>query len=179
MVLYDKKSWNIASKNVVPQYLQKDETKNKWCFGGNLFALWSPRALMCNKQPRHAAQRRTGTSLCTAPQATSATSSIQEILLPAFPTEDSASSNVATLVRSNSSQQFASMWDGVSCIHSRGLSFVDGRGLRHKYFKDYKDYLGRWGNVDNVEVICSLSEVGTWGGLTPSYNHYVANRYQF
>lgn len=33
------------------------------------------------------------------------------------------------------------------------LFLKDGRGLRHKYFKDYKDYLGKWGNVDNLKKI--------------------------
>lgn len=117
--------------------------------------------LMSNKQPRPAAQPRTATSLYTAPQATSATSSIQEILLLAFLTEDSASSNVATLVspQCNSSQQLISMWfwHGLVersrlAINMRELLFPDGRGLRHKYFKDYKDYLGRWGNVDSFKT---------------------------
>ena len=35
--------------------------------------------------------------------------------------------------------------------------FTDGRGLRHKYFKDYKDYLGKWGNVDNLKA-CTITE---------------------
>lgn len=35
--------------------------------------------------------------------------------------------------------------------------FTDGRGLRHKYFKDYKDYLGKWGNVDNLKT-CAITE---------------------
>lgn len=30
--------------------------------------------------------------------------------------------------------------------------FADGRGLRHKYFKDYKDYLGKWGNANHENL---------------------------
>lgn len=33
---------------------------------------------------------------------------------------------------------------------------TDGRGLRHKYFKDYKDYLGKWGNV-KISETCTVT----------------------
>lgn len=29
------------------------------------------------------------------------------------------------------------------CVSVLAILFTDGRGLRHKYFKDYKDYLGK------------------------------------
>lgn len=31
------------------------------------------------------------------------------------------------------------------CLAIFAILFTDGRGLRHKYFKDYKDYLGKRG----------------------------------
>lgn len=36
-------------------------------------------------------------------------------------------------------------------FHFGSVALADGRSLRHKYFKDYKDYLGKWGNGEILE----------------------------
>lgn len=47
----------------------------------------------------------------------------------------------------------------LSCVDDKeDFFFTDGRGLRHKYFKDYKDYLGRWGNVKKPRT-CTVPSV--------------------
>lgn len=38
------------------------------------------------------------------------------------------------------------------------IVFTDGRGMRHKYFKDYKDYLGKWGNEEILET-CTVTSL--------------------
>lgn len=43
------------------------------------------------------------------------------------------------------------------CFSFLAAWFTDGRSLRHKYFKDYKDYLGKWGNVDTLNT-CMINE---------------------
>jgi len=57
------------------------------------------------------------------------------------------------------------------------ISFAEGR-LRHKYFKDYKDYLGKWDNVDNLKTrIITESEISA----NPSDTSMAlfTDRYQF
>lgn len=53
-------------------------------------------------------------------------------------------------------------WFFLFCFSFLAMLLTDGRGLRHKYFKDYKDYLGRWGNVDNLKA-----RTVTESGLAP------------